>query len=110
MAGAFRLLWVAPEDAELFAGDVPWQADKMAPGEKGEDDSGEAFTAIFLVSSFGFSSSPGEWTAFGRATEEWHRAFRPDDRRRDGEVGFDSKILVNVLVDGLAPVGLVRGL
>lgn len=76
VAGAFRLLWVAPEDAELFAGDVPWQADKMAPGEKGEDDSGEAFTAIFLVSSFGFSgwrrccrwsASRARWERRGRA-------------------------------------------
>ena len=65
-------------------------------------------TVVYLVSSFGFSGSPGEWTAFGRATEEYHRAHRPGEPRRDGRCGFCSKILVddNVLVEpqlGLRP-------
>lgn len=29
IAGAFRLLWVAPEDVPLFAGDLPWQEEHM---------------------------------------------------------------------------------
>lgn len=27
IAGAFRLLWVAPSDVELFAGDLPWKGE-----------------------------------------------------------------------------------
>jgi hypothetical protein len=55
-------------------------------------------TVIYLVSSFGFSGAPGEWTAFGRATEEYHRAHRPGESRRDGLAGFDAKILVDDMV------------
>ena len=55
-------------------------------------------TVIYLVSSFGFSGSPGEWTAWGRATEEVHRNLRPIDSRRDGELHFCGKILVDDMV------------
>ena len=115
IAGAFRLLWVAPKDVHLFAGDLPWkenmmeEGDCLEPGEKGQHPhNGCDMTVIYLVSSFGFSGSPGEWTAFGRATEEYHRAHRPGQPRRDGAAGFDSKILVDdcVLVEpmlGLRP-------
>eukprot|EP00435_Cladocopium_sp_Y103_P066065 s1381_g28.t1 len=104
IAGAFRLLWVDPADVELFAADLPW-----VPGrafENGEQYEGprpvkDEITVIYLVSSFGFSGSPGEWTAWGRATEEFHRAHRPQQSRRDGASGFDSKVLVDdcVLVE-----------
>ena len=74
IAGAFRLLWVAPEDVHLFAGDLPWKPDMMNPDETGGDNptamdslEGEDITVLYLVSSFGFSGSPGGWTAFGRA-------------------------------------------
>lgn len=65
-------------------------------------------TIIYLVSSFGFSGSPGEWAIWGRSTEEFHRSYRPKMSRRDGAYGFESKILVddNVLVEpwiGLRP-------
>jgi len=113
IAGAFRLLWLAPQDAHLFAGDLPWRADMMAEEEQErttcpETQEGAEMTVIYLVSSFGFSGSPGEWTAFGRATEEFHRAHRPEHSRRDGRAGFCSKILVddNILVEpmvGLRP-------
>ena len=112
IAGAFRLLWVDPRDVELFAGDLPWKPEEMEQGDlggaAGPDPAGAPMTAIFLVSSFGFNGAPGEWTVFGRATEEWHRAHRPQETRRDGRAGFDSKILVddNVLVEpwvGLRP-------
>lgn len=109
IAGAFRLLWVDPKDAELFAGDLPWRPEAMEKEDEADIEAvGAPMTAIFLVSSFGFNGAPGEWTVFGRATEEWHRAHRPKETRRDGEVGFDSKILVddNVLVEpwlGLRP-------
>ena len=105
IAGAFRLLWVSPSDAHLFAGDLPWRPEMMEK-EDGDTDSlqyedvspGKEFTVIYLVSSFGFSGSPGEWTAFGRATEEYHRAHMPGQPRRDGSSGFDSKILVDDMV------------
>ena len=105
VAGAFRLLWVSPEDVELFAGDVPWQPESMTGGGQAE---GEEMTIIYLVSSFGFSGSPGEWAIWGRSTEEFHRCHKPEESRRDGSYGFESKILVddNVLVEpwmGLRP-------
>eukprot|EP00438_Fugacium_kawagutii_P014165 Skav213278 [mRNA] locus=scaffold2944:132640:149231:+ [translate_table: standard] len=109
VAGAFRLLWVSPSDAALFAGDLPWRPESMESGEEElEGDQGGPMTIIYLVSSFGFCGSPGEWTVWGRATEEFHRAHRPGHARRDGQAGFDCKILVDdaVLVEpviGLRP-------
>ena len=60
------------------------------------------------MSSFGFSGSPGEWTVWGRATEEYHQAFRRRVGKRDLRFGFKSKILAddNMLVEpyiGLKP-------
>ena len=105
IAGAFRLLWVDPRDVELFAGDLPWVPEEM---EGNEPADGEDMTVVYLVSSFGFSGSPGEWTAWGKSTEEFLRAHRPARPRRDLSWGFDSRILVddNVLVEpwvGLRP-------
>ena len=99
VAGAFRLLWADPRDAELFAGDVPWKPELMGTGGEAPDlqDLGN-LTVIYLVSSFGFSGSPGEWTAWGRATEEVHRNLRPVESRRDGELHFCGKILVDDMV------------
>ena len=99
VAGAFRLLWVDPRDVELFAGDVPWNPECMGPrGDAGEVEGGSGLTLIYLVSSFGFSGSPGEWTAWGRATEEVHRNLRPQHGRRDGGAHFCGKILVDDMV------------
>ena len=101
VAGAFRLLWVDPRDVELFGGDLPWQPEFMGPIDdkvlealKGKP----GLTVLYLVSSFGFSGSPGEWGVWGRATEELHRGHRPQDGRRDGEVHFCGKILVDDMV------------
>ena len=109
VSGAFRLLWVDPRDAPLFAGDLPWQVQHMVV-EEGEDclaGLGD-LTVIYLVSSFGFSGAPGEWSAWGRATEEFHRSGCSPNPRRDGTYGFDSKILVDdcILIEpwmGLRP-------
>ena len=60
IAGAFRLLWVAPEDVELFAGDLPWRKEAF-PEEVDFEEKIRGVTVIYLVSSFGFSGSPGEW-------------------------------------------------
>ena len=113
IAGAFRLLWVSPEDVPLFAGDLPWRSEQMAKVEEDEDENEkegieEEMTVLYLVSSFGFLGSPGEWTVWGRATEEFHRAHAPGVPRRDGGAGFDCKILVDdaILVEpelGLRP-------
>ena len=96
---AILILWVDPRDAELFAGDVPWKPELMGIGGEAPDlqDLGN-LTVIYLVSSFGFSGSPGEWTAWGRATEEVHRNLRPVESRRDGELHFCGKILVDDMV------------
>ena len=110
ISGAFRLLWVDPADVELFAGDLPWQPHKAFPGqEDGPENPVEGdITVVYLVSSFGFSGSPGEWCMWGRATEEYHRAHRPTTSRRDMSDGFDAKVLVDdcILVEpwvGLRP-------
>ena len=94
IAGTFRLLWVAPEDVELLGGDIPWRPEVLeGPDKELEDESG--ITVIYRVSSFGFSGSPGEWSMFGRATEEYHRAHnKPAQPRRDLGTGFDAKVLV----------------
>ena len=97
IAGAVRLLWVDPADAELFAGDLPWVPHRAFPLEDvGQEGSlGSDVTVIYLVSSFGFSGSPGEWCVWGRASEEYHRAHRPAVPRRDLSLGFDAKVLVD---------------
>ena len=103
IAGAFRLLWVDPRDVALFAGELPWLPAEM---ESGEHVEGEDITVIYLVSSFGFSGSPGEWSVWGRATEDFLTSHRPAIPRRDLSAPFTSRILVddNVLVEPL--VGL----
>ena len=103
ISGAFRLLWVDPADVELFAGDLPWVPEKAFPQEVVELAGGRDLVVIYLVSSFGFSGSPGEWSLWGRATEEFHRAHAPQQPRRDLGGGFDSKVLVDdcILIEPL---------
>ena len=110
ISGAFRLLWVSPEDVELFAGELPWKPQQAFPEQTEAEkvDVGFREVVIYLVSSFGFSGSPGEWCAWGRATEEFHRAHRPAEPLRDSARGFDAKVLVDdcILVEpwiGLRP-------
>ena len=105
IAGAFRLLWLDPRDVALFAGELPWLPSEM---EGGEQVDGGDITVIYLVSSFGFSGSPGEWSVWGRATEDFLTSHRPANPRRDLSATFTSRILVddNVLVEpyvGLRP-------
>eukprot|EP00435_Cladocopium_sp_Y103_P010990 s1238_g2.t2 len=109
ISGAFRLLWVDPADVSLFAGDLPWLPEKVFGEEKAFGGAPEGdLTVIYLVSSFGFSGSPGEWCMWGRATEEYHRAHQPTSPRRDMSDGFDAKVLVDdcILIEpwvGLRP-------
>lgn len=112
IAGAFSLLWVSPADVALFAGDLPWQPGKAFGDQEAtvENPSEGDLTVIYLVSSFGFSGSPGENGACG---EEQRRSItelmhRPRDRRRDMSDGFDAKVLVDdcILIEpwvGLRP-------
>lgn len=86
-----------------------WQPEK-AFGEEyhGQGPCTGDITVLYLVSSFGFSGSPGEWSMWGRAAEEFHRAHRPAEPRRDLGMGFDGKVLVDdgILVEprvGLGP-------
>ena len=99
VAGAFRLLWLDPRDVEIFGGEVPWQPQHMGSqgGDREKTDPND-LTFLYLVSSFGFSGSPGEWNVWGRSTEELHRAHSPQLPRRDGAVYFDGKILVDDMV------------
>ena len=106
VAGAFRLLWVDPRDVELFGGDVGWCPQEMGAGGKAEDGDPVGLTMLYLVSSFGFSGSPGEWNVWGRATEELHRQHHPAEQRRDGSPNFDGKILVDDMVLVEPMVGL----
>ena len=109
ISGAFRLLWVKPSDVELFAGDLPWQPDKaFGQGAKPvEKPVQEDVTVLYVVSSFGFSGSPGEWTMWARATENYHRGHRPQQSRRDMRQGFDAKVLVD---DCVLALGWITGL
>ena len=55
---------------------------------------GTDMTAVYLVSSFGFAGSPGEWTVWGQATEMFLRAHCPAIPRRDLSWNFESRVLV----------------
>ena len=109
IAGAFRLLWLDPSDVELFGGDLPWKSEAFEDEETGEErQCTGGVTVLYLVSSFGFSGSPGEWTMWGHAAEDFHRMHKPQEPRRDMGMGFDGKILVDdfILVEpmvGLRP-------
>ena len=65
--GAFRLLWLDPEDCELFAGEVPWKPEWTGDGEPGDqpgtalrEEPAGGVLVVFLVLSFGFCGAPGE--------------------------------------------------
>jgi len=119
IAGAFRLLWLSPEDCELFGGEVPWNPSEMTEddllplveeeGDGEEEDVDLAgFVAVFLVLSFGFNGAPGEWSPWGMATKQYHESLRPAEECRDGperfagEIFVDDELLVEPLL-GLRP-------
>ena len=86
-------------------------AKKENEGEKEEGEKRgerEDTTVLYLVSSFGFLGSPGEWPVWGRATEEFHRAHRPRLSRRDGAAGFfvNDAILVDDAILNRTRVGV----
>ena len=109
IAGAFRLLWVAPGDVELFAGELPWRPEHCVQGDPDEGrDLGEGLVAIYLVLSFGFSGAPGEWMAWATGLCQDLEARRPDRPERDGPERFVGSMLMDdyVLVEpclGLRP-------
>jgi hypothetical protein len=102
IAGTFKMVWVDLSDVELFASDVDWtpagdpsMATEWSEGAKScgitmsewssmrDELRKEGVTVIYLVLSFGFSGSPGEWTAWGAAAAQYHRAHRPSNAARD---------------------------
>eukprot|EP00971_Amphidinium_carterae_P224535 4454252-Amphidinium_carterae.1 len=112
ISSAFRLIWIAPDDCEIFAADLPWRVDACgAPStdttpltKDSQIDSEPQFkgvTAIFMVMSFGFTGAPGEWAPWGLATSMLHRTYVPEDPYTEGPWSFHSHILVDdaVLVE-----------
>ena len=107
--GAFRLLWLDPNDCELFAGELPWSPEEMPPpGEETRPSAGpdeappaQGMVAIYLVLSFGFAGAPGEWMAWAAATTQYHAHFSPGRPRTEGPERFRAEILMDdcVLVE-----------
>eukprot|EP00971_Amphidinium_carterae_P311340 6188068-Amphidinium_carterae.1 len=107
ISSAFRLIWVDPEDCEVFAADLPWRplacaADTPVPVDpstsstaKEREELWTGVTAIFMVMSFGFTGAPGEWAPWGLATTALHRAYIPADPFLEGPWSFHSHILVD---------------
>eukprot|EP00971_Amphidinium_carterae_P105852 2096399-Amphidinium_carterae.2 len=106
IASAFRLIWVDPEDCEVFAADLPWKPSACALESQTPEpptsstaeeraDLGLGVTAIFMVMSFGFTGAPGEWAPWGLATTALHRAYVPADPFTEGPWSFHSHILVD---------------
>ena len=109
--GAFRLVWLAPQDVPLFAGELPWAPEAMAPtdGSEGATHAGEypeGIVALYLVLSFGFNGAPGEWMAWATAAQQFHSAHRPEQADRDGPERFQGSILM----DDMVLVGPLLGL
>ena len=54
----------------------------------GSGPSPKPLTLIFLVLSFGWSGSPGEWMPWALAAVHAHREFRPSQPELEGEERF----------------------
>ena len=77
--GAFRLVWLAPGDVETFSTTLPWSPQAMVPeGGKvtAQVAAGAKLLLFYLVLSFGWSGSPGEWTAWALAIIQFMEHFR----------------------------------
>ena len=83
--GAFKRVWVSPEDVELMATDLPGDPAGFA----------EAIIAVFLVLTFGWTGSPGHWQAWAEAIRVWHCACAPKQAWRDGPEPFESFMVVD---------------
>ena len=98
IADAFKWIWVRDEDAGLFATELPGQS-------LGLDTS---VVAIFLVLTFGWIGSPGEYMAYGWGIKELFEAHGPQDPQWNDAPAFhcdflmDDDILVEPLI-GLRP-------
>lgn len=87
ISGAFRLLWVAPEDVELFAGELPWNPRKAFP------DGVEVSSLV--------QRQPGGMDCLAALRGGVSQSPLPALPRRDMAQGFDCKVLVDdgVLVE-----------
>ncbi|CAK0902505.1 unnamed protein product, partial [Prorocentrum cordatum] len=119
--GAFKLLWVDPQDVGTFATDLPWHPEacsaprgpEEAPAPQTTDpdtqldqqvqlclDRGlaEGLTLISLVLTFGWAGSPGEWTPWGDSVAAVHSQHAPGNSAWEGPFKFQSYILMDDLV------------
>ena len=88
IAEAFRWIWLLLQDACVFA------------TELGGDDWGlsQQIIAIYLVLTFGWTGSPGEFGVWAWVVKLLHQAFRPSDARWADDVCFHSQFLVDDMV------------
>eukprot|EP00974_Lingulodinium_polyedra_P066197 6406247-Lingulodinium_polyedra.AAC.1 len=78
IAEAFRWIWLCVEDAGLFATEIPGDPLGFAGN----------VVAIFLVLTFGWVGSPGEYMAFAWASKEYVDAHAPERADWHDDVPF----------------------
>ena len=93
IAEAFRWIWLRTEDAGMFATELPGKV----VGMEGN------LVAIYMVLTFGWIGSPGEYMAFGTALKQYHDRHRPADPGWHDEVPHHSHLLMDddVLIEPL---------
>lgn len=96
IAEVFRWIWIRHDDVGLFTTEFP----RKTVGVKG------SVVAIFMVLSFGWLGSPGEYTAFRWAIVEAHQARAPEEPNWHSEIPFHSEFLMGdiMLIDPLLGV------
>ena len=85
IAEAFRWIWLKTSDAGLFATELPGRA----VGVEGN------VIAIYLVLTFGWIGSPGEYMAFGNALKQYHDRHQPEDPTWHDSVPHHSHLLMD---------------
>ena len=85
IAEAFRWIWHDTRDTGMFATELPGKA----VGMEGN------LVAIYLVLTFGWIGSPGEYMAFGTALKQCHDRHAPEASDWHDEVPFHSHLLMD---------------
>ena len=88
IAEAFRWIWLLPQDACVFATELGGYAWGLS----------QQIIAIYLVLTFGWTGSPGEFGVWAWVVKLLHQAFRPSDARWADDVCFHSQFLVDDMV------------
>ena len=88
---AFRWVVMHEMDACIFGADL----------EGGKWGVAALITAVYMVLTFGWTGSPGEWMIWAWVAKCYHAAYRPADARWDDDVPFHSSCLMDdqVLVE-----------